>query len=52
MLKSEIEVHKSCSNSIFRVIFWDIIPVLYSQKKTIKYLKKRYLGPMSQSKLC
>ena len=34
------------------MIFWEIIPVLYRQKKTKKYSKKRLLGPMSWSKLC
>jgi hypothetical protein len=34
------------------MIFWQIIPVLNSFKKTEKKSKKRLLGPMSRSKLC
>jgi hypothetical protein len=34
------------------MIFWQIIPVINSQKKTKKYSKNRLLGPMSRSKLC
>jgi hypothetical protein len=32
------------------MMFWQIIPVLCSQKKNGKNSKKRYLGPMSRSK--
>jgi hypothetical protein len=34
------------------MIFWQIIPVLYSQKRTEKISEKQLLGPMSRSKLC
>jgi hypothetical protein len=34
------------------MIFWKIIPVLNSYKKTVKNSKKRFLGPMTRSKLC
>jgi hypothetical protein len=34
------------------MIFWEKIPVLNSQEKTEKNSKKRFLGPMSRSKLC
>jgi hypothetical protein len=34
------------------MIFWQIIPVQYGQKKTKKNSKKRLLGPISRSKLC
>jgi hypothetical protein len=34
------------------MIFWQIIPVLNSQKKTEINSKKRVLGSMSRSKLC
>jgi hypothetical protein len=34
------------------MIFWQIISVLNSYKKTKKNSKKRLLGPLSRSKLC
>ena len=39
-------------NIDFLMIFWQIIPVLNSKKKTKKNSKKRLLGPMSRSYLC
>jgi hypothetical protein len=34
------------------MIFWQIIPVLYSQKKAANNSNKRLLGPMFRSNLC
>jgi hypothetical protein len=48
MLKSEIKVHKNCSNRFLD----DILANDPSTKKTKKNSKKRFLGSITQSKLC